>query len=139
MAGLLSHLGLGAVGFLIIYLSFYKSKRITKIVYGGVFIMGNILPDLVDFGFLSIKMGSLNPDKIMGNPLFHNLALLGHTFSNWIILALIVIAIAGVFYGLGKISRQAFIGVIVCAVLVLIGILLHLRFDVLIQERSHWI
>ena len=139
MGGLLTHLCAGILGFLIIYFIFYKSKPKKKIIYGAPFILGNILPDLIDFGILGIKMGSLNPSEIMKNPLFDALALWGHTFSNWAIIALIFVAIFLFLYEIEKISKKSLITVVIATILVLIGIAVHLRLDILIQERSYWI
>lgn len=139
MAGLLTHLGISLLGFLIIYSTFYKSKPKNKIIYGLGFAFGNLAPDLVDFGILSIKTGSLNPDKIMANPLFHTLALLGHTFSNWLILAVIIIAIAWLLYELRKISKKTFVMIIILMILILIGVMIHLKLDIMIIETNHWI
>ena len=139
MGGLLTHLSAGVIGALIIYFTFYKSKPKKKLIYGAIFILGNILPDLVDFGVLGIKMGSLNPSEIMKNPLFDAFALWGHTFSNWAIIALIFVAIFLFLYEIEKISKKSLITVIIATVLVLIGIAVHLRLDVLVQEKSYWI
>jgi hypothetical protein len=139
MAGLLTHLGLGIIGFLIIYFTFYKAKSKDKIIYGIVFIIANLAPDLIDFGVLSMKTGSLNPDEIMKNPLFNPLALLGHTFPNWIILVLIIISIAWLLYELRKISKKTFVMIIISLILILIGVIIHLRLDKLIIEKNYWI
>jgi len=139
MAGLLTHLGFGFLGFFIIWFVFYKSKVKTKLIYGLIFVVSNILPDLVDFGILSIKMGSLNPDEIMTHRLFHTLAVIGHTFSNWIIVALVIMAIAFLFCFLKKVSWKGLMKTIIACVLALIGIAIHLKLDVLIQESSHWV
>lgn len=139
MAGLLTHICAGILGFLIIYFAFYKSRPIKKIIYGTLFIFGNILPDLIDFGILGIKMGSLNPNEIMKNPLFDAFALWGHTFSNWAIIALIFVAIFLFLYEIEKISKKSLITIVITTILVLIGIAVHLRLDILIQERSYWI
>jgi hypothetical protein len=139
MAGLLTHLSAGIIGALIIYFSFYKSKPKNKLIYGGLFILGNILPDLVDFGILGIDMFSLNPDAIMKNPLFDAFALWGHTFSNWLIIGLIIIAIVLFLYEIEQLSKKKTIMILLGVLLVLIGITIHLRLDILIQEKSYWI
>lgn len=139
MAGLLTHLSIGLLGFLIIYFSFYKSKNRDKLIYGIVFIIANLIPDIIDFGTLSIKMMSLDPMAMMRNPLFHTLAWLGHTFSNWIILAVVVLAIFYILYKLKKISKKTLKIIIISLVLLLIGVIIHLRLDILIRETSYWI
>lgn len=139
MSGLLTHLGISLLGFIIIYFIIYKTKLKNKIICGLGFAFGHLAPDLIDFGVLSIEMRSLNPYKIMTHPLFDTLALLGHTFSNWIILALIIFSISWLLYELGKISKKTFVKIIILIVLILIGILIHLKLDLIIIEKSPWI
>lgn len=139
MAGLLTHLGAGFLGFLIIWFAFYKSEKKTKLIYGGLFVLANIIPDLIDFGIAGIKQGSLNPSVIMTNPLFRPLAILGHTFSNWLILMGIVVVILFVLYKFEKISKKVFVKTIIAIVLILVGVAIHLGLDKLIIETSYWI
>ena len=139
MAGLLTHLIFGFLGFLIIWFGFYKSEKRVRLIYGWFFVLANILPDLIDFGILSIKMGSLNPSVIMMNPLFRPLAILGHTFSNWFVLAAAVVIILSMFYVFGKISKKGFVETIVGIILVLVGVAIHLGLDALVIETSYWI
>jgi len=139
MAGLLTHLGFGVLGFLIIWFAFYRETRKTKIIYGLLFILANIAPDLIDFGILSIVMGSFSPDEIMTHKAFHALAIFGHTYSNWIFGGLVVFLISSIFYYFDKISKKNLIRVLIAIVLFLIGVAIHLRLDVLIMETSYWI
>lgn len=139
MAGLLTHLGIAIAGFLIIYIAFYKIKPKTRVIFGLGFAIGELLPDLVDFGVLGIKIGSLNPSEIMKNPLFDAFALFGHTFSHWLVIALVFIAIFLFIYEVEKISKKSLIGIIIGTALVLLGISVHLWLDVLIQEANYWI
>lgn len=139
MGGLLTHIGAGLIGVLVIYFTFYKSKIKTKLIYGCGFFLGNILPDVVDFGFLGIAMKSVNPTKIMTHPLFDTFATFGHTFSNWAIIALIFISIVLFLYEIEKMPKKILVAIIITTFLILVGILVHLRIDVLIQETSYWI
>jgi len=139
MGGLATHLSAGILGAIIIYFSFYKVTYKKKMLYGSLFVMGNILPDLVDFGILAIKTWTFNPVEIMKNPLFDTLAVFGHTFSNWLIIALIFVSIFLFLYETEKISKKSLITIITGTILVLIGIFIHLRIDVLIIEKSYWI
>lgn len=139
MGGALTHIGSGLVGALIVYFAFYKTEVKRKLVYAFAIFFGAILPDLVDFGILGIKMGSLDPKEIMGHPLFDTLADFGHTFYNWAIIALIFCAIMLFIYELDKISKKNLITVFVATALLLIGILIHLRIDILVIETSYWI
>ncbi|KHO53797.1 MAG: hypothetical protein QT05_C0001G0019 [archaeon GW2011_AR13] len=137
MPGLLTHLSVGFFGFLLIYLGCYKSKN--KIFYGLVFFIGQLIPDLLDFGIAGIKQGSFNPAVIMTNPLFRPLAILGHTFTNWLILATILFFIAFLFFRFKKISRESFIATIVSIIILLATTLIHIQLDKVIIETSYWI
>jgi|SRR3989344_3326847 len=139
MAGLATHLSAGLLGAIIIHFLFYKSKPKLKLWYGLAFIIANILPDLVDFGVLAIKTWNFNPSEIMKNPLFDTLAVFGHTFSNWSIMALVILAIFLFLYEIEKIEKKTLIMVITFIALILLGIFIHLRLDILIIEGSYWI
>lgn len=139
MAGLLTHLGAGFAGFLLILLLFYKFKLVNRLIIGISFLIGNIAPDLVDFGYLIIRTGTFDTRKIMMNPLFYTLANLGHSFSNWLIVAVVMVFLFFLLFELKKISKVTLITVILAVVLFLVGVLIHFRLDVLIQEVNHWI
>ncbi|MEK6918360.1 MAG: hypothetical protein AABW51_05425 [Nanoarchaeota archaeon] len=139
MGGLLTHLSAGIIGAVIIYFAFYRFHTKEKIIFGLVFILGNLLPDLVDFGILGVEMGSLNPSEIMKNPLFDAFALWGHTFSNWAVIALVFWVVVFLIYEFEKISKKTLIVMIISTILILIGILIHLKIDVLVIEKSYWI
>ena len=68
MGGLITHLSAGLLGAIVIYFILHKLESPSKFIYGGVFILGNIIPDLVDFGILGIRMGVFDPAEIMKNP-----------------------------------------------------------------------
>ncbi len=139
MAGLLTHLSAGFIGFLIIWFAFSNTKAKVKLVYGFIFAISNILPDLVDFGILSIVMGSLSPREIMTHELFHTFAVIGHTFSNWLILAFVVFVVVFLLHKAERVSRVRAVEVVMSLILGLIGIAIHLGLDVLIKETSYWI
>lgn len=133
MAGLTTHLIVSLIGFLIGLLIFRDWK------YGLAFVIGHLAPDLISFGITGIIQGSLNPAVIMTNSWFHPLAMLGHTFFNWIILGGIIWIIALMFYSFKKLSKKNFIMIILLLVCLMIGVSFHLLFDIWIQEVSYWI
>lgn len=139
MGGALTHISSGLIGALIVYFAFFKTERKRKLVYAFAIFFGAILPDLVDFGVLGIKMGSVDPSEIMRHPLFDTLANFGHTFQNWAIIALIFCAVMLFIYEVDKISKKNLITVLVATALLLLGILVHLRIDILVIETSYWI
>ncbi|HLC78681.1 MAG TPA: hypothetical protein VJH92_06155 [Candidatus Nanoarchaeia archaeon] len=139
MGGLITHLSAGLLGAIVIYFILHKLESPSKFIYGGVFILGNIIPDLVDFGILGIRMGVFDPAEIMKNPLFDTYAVFGHTFSNWALMALIFVAIVLFLYEIEKISKKVLVAILVSTALFLIGIFIHLRIDALIIETSYWV
>jgi hypothetical protein len=132
MAGLLTHLSVVFGGVLLSVL-FWNWK------YGLSFGVGHLIPDLLDFGIAGIAEGSLNPRVIMTNPLFRPLAVLGHTFTNWIILGLVVLGGLFLLFKFDKISKKKLTMIILLMAAFLVGVLIHVVLDVLIIETNHWI
>jgi hypothetical protein len=139
MAGLLTHLSVAILGFLIIYFAFYKSKIRSRIIYGLAFFFGHLAPDLLDFGIGAIFQRSLKPTHIIFNAVFYPLKVFGHTFTNWLIIGLVIIVVMYLLYKLKKVSKKTLVIVSISIILFLIGILLHVNLDVWIQEANHWI
>lgn len=137
MPGLLTHLSVALVGFSVLYLGFYKSKN--KILYGLVFFIASLIPDMIDFGIAGLKQGSLNPSVIMTNSLFTPLAILGHTFTNWLIFAFVIFLISGLLFKFKKISKPSFIKIIISLIILLLAVFIHIKLDGFITETSYWI
>jgi hypothetical protein len=132
MAGLLTHLIISLAGFLIALFMFKEWK------YGVAFVLGHLSPDLIDFGIIGIKIGSLNPSVIMNDSWFYPLVLFGHTLSHWIIFGIIVIIVLICLYKFNKIEKKTFMKLILILVFLLIGVGMHLVIDVLIIEHTYW-
>jgi hypothetical protein len=133
MAGLTTHLIVSIVGFGIIFAIFKNWK------YGIAFAIGHLIPDLISFGITGIREGSLNPTVIMTNSWFYPLAMFGHNIVHWIIIGTIIWIAVLLLYNFKKISQKNFITIIMILVCFLIGIGIHLVFDILIQEKSYWV
>jgi hypothetical protein len=133
MAGLMTHLIVAVLGSAIAWLMFKEWK------YGLGFFLGHLGPDLIDFGITGLKIGSMNPSVIMGDSWFYPLMVLGHTIMNWAIFGIIIIAILMLLYKFKKIPKKAYLTSIMILVFLLIGIAMHLIFDMLIIEHSYWI
>jgi hypothetical protein len=134
MGGLLTHLIVALAGFLIGTFIFKNYK------YGLAFAFGQLISDLIDFGIAGIKQGSLNPAKIMTNPWFQPLEILGHTWWHWIIFGSIFLIIIECLYKFKKISNKAFKTWFIILIFFLIGVAIHiLIIDPFIIERSYWI
>jgi uncharacterized protein YacL len=133
MAGLTTHLIVSLVGFFIALLILRNWK------YGAAFVIGHLAPDLISFGITGIKQGSLNPAVIMTNPWFYPLAMFGHNFFHWIIFAVVIWVIALLLYNFKKLSKNNFAMIVLILVCLIIGVALHLLFDIWIQETSYWV
>ena len=120
-----------------VFFIFYKSRF--KIFYSAFIFIGNLIPDLIDFGITGIKILSFNPRVIMRDSWFSILALFAHSFRNWAVFALIVILIFLILYGLKIVSKRFFYAVVICVVLLVFGVVIHLYLDASIIERSVWI
>ncbi len=133
MAGLLTHLSIAFVGFLVGTFIFKNYK------YGLAFVFGQFIPDLISFGITGTFEKSLNPSIIMTNKLFGSMVFIGHTFLHWVIFGLIVFVIIFILYNLKKISKKTYKTLFVILIFFLIGITIHLVLDMLIIEASYWI
>jgi hypothetical protein len=133
MAGLLTHLIVSFVGFVLIYL-FFKSWK-----YGLAFVFGQLIPDLISFGITGIRQHSSNPGVIMTNSWFAPLAAFSHSPFTWIILATVIWVGALLLYSFKKLSKTKFANTILVIILFLIGLTLHLIIDKFIIEKSYWI
>jgi hypothetical protein len=133
MAGLLTHVTIALVGFLIGTFAF-KNYR-----YGLAFAIGSLIPDLTDFGLAGIRQGSFNPSVIMTNPAFHPLAVFSHSALTWVLMGLLFILLMGILYKYDKIKRKNFITGWVCVIFFIVGVAVHLIIDQLIIETSYWI
>lgn len=133
MAGLLTHLCVALAGFLIGTFIFKNYK------YGIAFVLGHVIPDVIDFGVIGLFTGSTNPAKIMTHPWFRPLVVLGHTWWHWVIFGLIVFIIIFLLYKFRKMSYKTFKVLCFALIFFLAGVGAHLLMDVLIIERSYWI
>src|SRR4030042_5357672 len=128
MSGLLTHLIVSFVGFVLLYIIFRSWK------YGAAFALGHLIPDIISFGITGIRQGSSNPGIIMTNSWFAPLAAFAHNPFNWIILATVAWVVVVFLYNFKKLSKEKFAGTILVIILFLIGTTLHLIIDKLIIE-----
>jgi hypothetical protein len=132
MAGLLTHLFVSVLGGLVII---YFSK---KWFYGAVFAIGQLMPDILDFGVVGIKLLSVDPSLIVRDSWFAPLRVFGHNIFNWFaICAILFIIVFLVFHLIKvKIPKKYFYSSIL---IFFISVSVHLVLDIFIQERSPWI
>ena len=136
MAGLTTHVSIALLGAIII---FFLLKLKYKIIPCLAFFLGNLIPDIVDFGIIGIKIMSLNPHIIMLNKWFSPLALFAHSKLTWIVFAIIIIIISLILLKTKSIKKQIFNLIMHSLILFLIGISIHLFLDFFVQETSVWI
>ncbi|MCH7850593.1 MAG: hypothetical protein IH845_03030 [Nanoarchaeota archaeon] len=132
MAGFLTHMSIFFGSILLGYL-FWNWK------YGLSFGIGHLAPDLLDFGVIGIIEASLKPTIIIRNQLFRPLMIFGHTFTNSIILAAVLLAIVFILFKLKKISKEKATIAAIIIIMFTLGILSHIIADELIIETNHWI
>lgn len=139
MAGLLTHLSVAVVGFLIIYFSFYKSTTKRKIIYGLSFIVGHLIADIIDFGIPGIKNWDFTFLGALRDPLFWKLAPITHNITVWAVLVIIILTICFTLYLFKKIRKGTFVAWFIASIIFLVGMMIHLTLDVLIIEKNLWI
>jgi len=132
MAGLLTHLLISSALFLIVFL-FFK-----KWYYGFGAFLGQLMPDIIKFGFVAIKIRSLSYIKILQDHLFWVLEK-ETGFHLWTILLLFVIGFALVLYSLKIIDKEKRKKIMLTSFFFCISAVLHLIVDVFIIERSLWV
>lgn len=132
MAGLLTHLSVVLLGILIL-------TYFSKWQYGFSFGFGHLFPDLLDFGITGLFTWNFKPSIIILQDWFYPLKIFGHNPLNWLIISSIILITLFTFYKLKKISKKTFKLSFYSTIFCLVGILLHLLMDVLINEANHWI
>ena len=132
MAGLLTHLLISLGLFLFVYL-FFK-----KWYYGFSAFLGQLMPDIIKFGFVAIKIESLSYAKILRYPLFYVLEK-ETGFHLWTILFFFVIAFAFVLYSMKIIDKGTRKKMMLASFIFCLSALLHLIVDIFIIERSPWV
>lgn len=130
MGGLLTHLSVSIIGFLVGTFIFNNWK------YGIAFFIGQLTPDLIDFGTIGLFTGSTNPQEIMLSPWFLPLMRLGHTFWHWIVFGLVVFIILFVLNKMKKIKYKVWLIVLL---FLIAGVGTHIAIDHIIIENSYWI
>jgi len=133
MGGLLTHLGIAVAGFLIGIFLFKNWK------YGLGFFIGHLIPDMIDFGFLGVIMGSVNPVEIMTHRWFDFLVSVGHTWWHWVVFGIVVFLIIFLLYKSKKLSKRRFKMFMITLIFFLAGVGVHLLIDKFVNETSYWI
>lgn len=133
MAGLLTHLGIALIGFLLTWFIFGNYK------YGLGFVIGHLIPDLISFGIIGAFTFSVNPSMIMLSPWFISLAALSHTLWHWIIFGILFFLILFILYKFKIVSKKKFKMISLLLLIFLVAVGIHLIIDATIIETNYWI
>lgn len=141
MAGLLTHLTISLVGFILI--AFIFKTRGWRYAYGGAFFIGHLLPDIIKFGITGIYINDFSYRAILRSSLFYTLdnyfGFHETGFFFWIMLvlfSLIFFSALAFFKFMRKTKAKNFI---ITTILLSAGALIHLVIDILIIEKNYWI
>ncbi len=133
MAGLTTHL----IIVLVVGISVWIFSK--KWYYGAAFGLGHLIPDLISFGVTGLKQKSLDPGIIMTNSWFSPIAAFSHNPFNWLMIVLVVWLVFVLLYSFKKINKKTFASSISTIIFFVVGLVLHLIADKLIQETNYWI
>lgn len=133
MAGLLTHLGISSVLFIIVLIIF------RKFWYGFAIFIGQIIPDAVKFGITGIKLGTFSPSLILKDDLFWKLESLMSNYHTWVSLGIFIVLSSFFLYYIRKMKKQQLKDINWSYLLFVIGVIVHLVIDVFIIEHSYWV
>lgn len=133
MGGAITHIGIGIAGFLIGKYVFKDWKL------GFAFLVGSIIPDLIDFGLLTLYLGYFDYYGHMAHPWFDFLSMLGHTWWHWLLLVGVLGFGSFGAYISKLISLERFKCVLKFLLFFLVGVSLHLLIDILVIETYYWL
>jgi|WetSurMetagenome_2_1015567.scaffolds.fasta_scaffold316480_2 hypothetical protein len=132
MGGVLTHMSIALVGFLIILLISKKWK------FGIAFFIGQLVPDTIRFGITGLFDDKFSFGQIVQDSLFGKLAFT-HYLITWILFFLGVFGILFFLYKKKRINKKKFKEWIIADALFLLAIIIHLIIDALVIETSFWI
>lgn len=134
MPGLIPHLIAALFAAIVVHLIHFR------IDYSFSIFFGNLLPDIIKFGFSAIEQGTIKIFSVKPDKFYLSLNTLTHTnFENWLVLGFFVFAVAMFlfhFHYIREKTMEEYDGVYI---FLLIGIFMHLIMDALILEHGPWI
>src|SRR3989344_7857921 len=136
MAGLLTHVIISIVFFLVIFI-FSK-----KWYYGASAFFGQLMPDIIKFGITGIIIKSFSYNDILKNQLFYTLDhYTGYYFAGyflWIMLAVFSLLFFSILVFFKFIKKQGAKQIIISIIIFSIFAIVHIILDILIIEKNHW-
>lgn len=133
MAGLLTHLGISTLLFVLVFVIF------RKFWYGFAIFIGQLIPDAVKFGITGIKLGTTSPNAIIRDALFWELESLMSSYFTWVALGIFIILLSFFLLYFKKLKKQQFEEINWSYLFFVAGVIIHLTIDVFIIERGYWI
>lgn len=137
MGGILTHVSISIVGFLIISLIFYKSPA--KWVYGLAFVVGHLIMDTLGIISSMIKIKTIRFWDFFDNQIYWNLNSMFHNVYIWIFLFILVLVVTFVLLKIKKIKIKTFKEIFIADIIFLLGVIIHLMVDYFVIETNRWI
>jgi len=133
MPGVLSHVGVAIVGFLVLYFISHNWK------YGLAWVVGTLIPDSIKFGIPALRLQTSSFTKMMTDPFYGPLNNYTHHIHMWIVLCVFVLVLTLVLYKFKKIKWKTFKTWLIINACFFASIVVHLIMDHFIIEKSYWI
>lgn len=133
MAGLLTHLSIALIGFLIITL-FSRNYK-----YGLAFVIGHVITDATGIFISAVKLETLNLYSLVENPAYWRLNAMIHNPYIWIFVFILIFVFIFILLKADKIKKESFKKLFIANVLFLIGTAIHLIIDNFIFETNRLI
>lgn len=132
MAGALIHLGIALFSALIVHL------RHMKFEFSIMIFIGNLLPDVIKFGFSAIKQLTWNVFGIEQDAFYHSLSYWTSNLGNWFSLGFFVFALMLFLYHFHYVKKKTMEEYDELYIFLLIGIITHIILDLIIIEQGIW-
>lgn len=132
MPGVLSHLIVAVVGFVVVWLLFNWK-------YGYGFVVGTLIPDSIKFGIPAVRLKTASFGEMMTDPFYGPLHVYTHSVWTWVVLCVFVVFVLFCLYKVKWVSWKNFRMWIFINVSFLVAIVIHLIMDYFIIEKSFWI
>lgn len=132
MAGALVHIGIALICAAIVYFIHFKLE------YSLSIFIGNLLPDVIKFGFTALKEFTLNISKIIQDSSYQLLKEITSSYANWFTLGFFIFGLTMLLYHYHVIKKKKMEEYDELYAFLLIGIIIHLILDVLIIESGPW-
>jgi hypothetical protein len=132
MPGAIPHITVGLLSAFAIHLKHFKLE------YSLAIFLGNLLPDMIKFGFSAIKQGTFAIFIINQDGFYQVLSKLTTNPANWFTIGFFILLLATFLYHYHVIKKKKLWEYEELYVFLLLGVITHLIMDVLIIEKGPW-